>query len=406
MIYSRTTDLTKLPLSKRYRITLLAFMANLMSQMAIDLYTPSMPAMQLALATTETNIKLTLTMYMLGYGITQLFFGYLADKKGRRFTLMTGYIGFLIAILCLLHTQAIVWFIVWRFVQGCMGGAFQVCMRATYRDLFSGVELTKVSAYFSAIWSLLPILAPAVGGYIEHYFGWHMQFKVMLFFTGLFAIITWRLLPETRPASAEAEAKNFFSALKKTIVKRNFMLNTITVGFSAIPMMAFITVAPFLMQVNLKLTPVKYGWCMLLIGCFGFAGSLLSARLVKRIGHKPLMIIMLSLFFVSSLSFVISNALLIPQLVTVMLPMMIILFCGGAIYPLAAGPAYAAINNNTGVAVAVFGLTLLLMTAGAMAIVSVLPHYSALPLAILILVDFICLLGMWLMTQKICGLKT
>ena len=77
-----------------------------------------------------------------------------------------------------------------HFLQGASGAALSVMIRTSFRDLFSGIELTKVAGYFATLWALIPILAPALGGYIQHYFGWHAHFKILLGLCVLFFLLT------------------------------------------------------------------------------------------------------------------------------------------------------------------------------------------------------------------------
>jgi Bcr/CflA subfamily drug resistance transporter len=381
MIYRRHSQLQSLELHQRYRIAMLAFFANIVSQLAIDLYTPSFPAMQIAFATSATNIKLTLATYAIGYGITQLLFGYLSDRYGRKKSVMTGYIGFLIATLLIIHCTNIYWFLAWRFLQGAMGGAFQVCMRCTFRDLFSGFELTKVSGYFSMLWSLIPLLGPLLGGYVQHYFGWHMQFKIILVLCGLFAILTWRLLPETRHKNAIDEANHFFTAIKQSLRNKRMLLFSHIVSLSAVPMMAYLTAAPFILQENFSLNAVTFGWLALLITGFNMLGAFFAARTIKLIGQQRMLLLMMLLCVVSALAFLIASYLASDSILSVLIPNAAIFFAIGALYPTAAGQAFDTIKKHIGVSVALFGTILLLYNSLAMGLIAILPHHSSASLA-------------------------
>ncbi|EHO07330.1 Multidrug resistance protein D [Myroides odoratimimus] len=63
--------------------TILAFCSIPLSGFVTDIYLPSFPSMAKGLAVSEQDIQLTLTCYLLSYGISQIFVGSLLDNIGR-----------------------------------------------------------------------------------------------------------------------------------------------------------------------------------------------------------------------------------------------------------------------------------------------------------------------------------
>ena len=87
--------------------TILAFVLIPISGMAMDVYIPSFPDMSSALGTTEENIKLTLTIYLVSYGISQLFVGALVDVLGRYKINILSLIVFILTCLGIVYTSNI-----------------------------------------------------------------------------------------------------------------------------------------------------------------------------------------------------------------------------------------------------------------------------------------------------------
>lgn len=383
---TRTPKNNRLALHQRHKISWLIFLATLVGQFGIDLYTPSMPSMQLAFATSATNIKLTLSLYMLGAALFSLPFGFIADKYGRRPTLLLGYAGYLLATVMIVYTQHIHTLLFWRFIQGAMMASFSIVMRSSYRDLYSGSELTKISAILSSAWGFIPIVAPMLGGYIQHYLGWQMQFQTLLIITGVSACLTWQLLPEIVNNHQPLAAKQFISALRTTLSNSRLLVFAVITALNVTPIMSYITMTPFLLQNNLHIPPIQFGWLALLVAIFYMLGSLFTALIVKRIGSEVLLHVMTLLAAIIALGFLVSSVILPTTVLTIILPNILLFFCLGSIYPCSASLAYQAIKQHAGIAAAVFGAVLVLSSAMGMAIVSLLPHHSALPLAWL----FVC----------------
>lgn len=386
--------------SQPYRVTFLVFLATIAGQFAIDLYTPSMPAMQHVFNTTATNIKLTLSLYMFGYGASQLFFGYLIDKLGRRPSLLIGHVGFLISTLLIIYCHSIYLLLVWRVLQGGMGGCLQVCLRSTFRDLFKGAQLSKISGIFSSAWAFLPLVAPMFGGYLQHFFGWQMQFQVILLLCAASAFLNWKLLPETRPASADDEAQHFGRAILAHLKNSQLILFASMTGLCATLVMSYMALAPFLLQDNFHLSPVTFGWLTLAVTLFTLLGSLFTSRFVERLGEARIIYGSLLGCGLSIVALLLCSIVAPHHLGSILIPMGFLFFAEGAIYPAAAGTAYASIKQYTGVATAIYGMILVLLVALGMGIVAVIPHDNLVPFSLLLVVTFVLVLSVFAIGKK------
>jgi DHA1 family bicyclomycin/chloramphenicol resistance-like MFS transporter len=71
-------------------MTLLLGALIAVAPLAMDIYLASMPSMTRALSATPGEVQLTLSLYMYGWGVSQIFVGPLADRFGRRPALIAG----------------------------------------------------------------------------------------------------------------------------------------------------------------------------------------------------------------------------------------------------------------------------------------------------------------------------
>lgn len=120
--------------------TLLAFAVIPMSGLATDIYLPSMPTMAIELQQPETKIQLTLTLFLISYGITQFFAGSVVDSFGRyRVTLVS--LGlFMVSFLVTALTRDIMVICAMRILQGVLAGFAIVSKRAFFVDVFEGEQ--------------------------------------------------------------------------------------------------------------------------------------------------------------------------------------------------------------------------------------------------------------------------
>ncbi len=128
------------PLQKEnYRISsILTFILIPISGLAIDIYIPSFPQMAKEFGTNASAIKLTLTIYLISYGISQLFVGILLDSFGR---FKINFISLLISVIsCVIValSDSLMLFYIMRFIQGIAISFIVVAKRTLFVDIFTG----------------------------------------------------------------------------------------------------------------------------------------------------------------------------------------------------------------------------------------------------------------------------
>ncbi|MGW9966280.1 MFS family permease [Staphylococcus cohnii] len=134
--------------------------------LSIDMFLPGLPQIQSDFNTTTSTSQLTLSLFMIGLAVGNLFTGPFSDSIGRKQPLMIAMLLFTLASLGIIFVDNIWWMIILRFVQGFCGGAGAVISRAISSDLYSGKQLTKFLALLMLVNGVAPVLAPALGGVI------------------------------------------------------------------------------------------------------------------------------------------------------------------------------------------------------------------------------------------------
>jgi len=171
-------------------------------QMAQTIYIPAMADMAHDLAVNKGAVQSVMAAYLLTYGVSQLFYGPLADRVGRRPVILAGMSIFMLATLIAITTHSLLVLILASALQGVGTGVGGVMARTLPRDLYAGSELRHANSLLNMGILVSPLLAPLIGGVLNTLVNWRACF---IFLLVLCVIVTYsmaRWMPETRPVDA------------------------------------------------------------------------------------------------------------------------------------------------------------------------------------------------------------
>ena len=354
--------------------------------LATDMYLPALPAMAKAFDASPAEAQLTLSVYIIAVALSQLVYGPLSDRFGRKPLLLVGLVLFTVASLACAHARSIEAMIVFRFLQALGGSAGPVLGRAAVRDVHGPLEAARVLSYLSAATALAPALAPIGGGYLLLVLGWPSVF-VFLSVYGLAATaLLWFALPESLgPALRQsihprAIGRNYRFLLQQ----REYLGYTLACAFTFAGFVAFLSAAAFVLIEFMGVGAQHFGYYFTL-GVLGYiSGTLLAGRLSRRLGINRLLLIgSVVTTFGGALMVVLSLAQVFTTL-AVMLPMTLYMMGLGIVLPQATAGAIAPYPRIVGSASALLGLVQMSMAAAAGVIVGHLHSGTSLGMATLI----------------------
>jgi DHA1 family bicyclomycin/chloramphenicol resistance-like MFS transporter len=177
---------------------LLAILSALMSFASIstDLYLPALPAMSESLHAGTGSVEMTISGYLIGFSIGQLFWGPIGDRYGRRLPIILGLLLFILGSAGCALSTSVPMMIGWRMLQAVGACASVVLSRAMVRDLYVGHQAARMLSMLMTAMAIAPLIAPSVGGLILHVASWQAIFWTLV---GVGMVMLWALtiLPET-----------------------------------------------------------------------------------------------------------------------------------------------------------------------------------------------------------------
>ncbi|MCE9681820.1 multidrug effflux MFS transporter [Halomonas alkalisoli] len=272
-------------------VTLAALTA--LGPLATDMYLPAMPAMAEALDTGPDQIQLTLSLYMAGFAMAQIFCGPISDRFGRKPVMVAGFSLFLLASLLCAFAPSIEWLLVGRFLQALGGAAGPVLGRAAVRDIYGPIEAGRVLSYMASTMALAPALAPVVGAGLLLYFGWQSIFVLLTFYAGIMLLVLALLMPEPlSPANRQSiSPRSILRNYRMLLTQRAFIGYTLVNASGFASLFAFLSGSSFVLIEFMGMTPFEYGIGFTLIVAGFFSGTIFSGRYSHRLGRDRLLLL-------------------------------------------------------------------------------------------------------------------
>lgn len=257
---------------------------------AVDMYLPAFTDLADDLGTGATSVQLTLTTFLIGLAVGQLFIGPLSDRYGRRKPLILATaITVVVTVVCALAPN--IWLLIaMRFVQGVSASAGLVIGRAVGADRTEGAATAKLFTLFSAIGGIAPVLAPLLGGALVS-FGWQAEFWALsvifaVMFLGALLVVPESLPPENRQTGGFTGT---LRTLGRLTADRGYLGYIFAFGFGFAALMSYISASPFVVENVLGMSNRAYT----LIFAVNAAGMVIvgtvSSRLLGRFGPEPIL---------------------------------------------------------------------------------------------------------------------
>ncbi len=251
-----------------------------------DLYLPALPALQENLGATFSQTQLTLTALLLAFGLSQLVWGPLSDRYGRRPILLTGLVAYVLASVASALAPAMSWLIAARIVQGAAMGAGVMCARAIVRDLYRPLEGARVMSKGLTGLGITACFSPALGGLLADWLNWRAALLALSVYGALaLALVLWRYQETLAQPNPQAlRLGTLLSAWRDILRHPTFRTYSALAATSYAGLFFFLAGSSFVFIQLMQLSRTAYGLLMFSISLAYIAGTLVCRRLVPRIG--------------------------------------------------------------------------------------------------------------------------
>lgn len=270
------------------RVVLLLALLIGLQPLSTDLYLPALPALTTGLGASMTQAQLTLMALVLAMGLSQLFWGPVSDRFGRRPVLLVGLAAYALASLACALAPSIGLLIFWRAVQGVAMGAGVVCGRALVRDLYEPAEGARVMSKGMSGLALIACASPPLGGLLSDLYGWRVAMSTLAVF-GLvtLALLLWGYEETVRQKDARALAPGSLLANWLLVLRHpTFQAFAALTAVSYAGLFTILAASSFVYIQVLGWSKTGYGLAMLANSLAYMGGTFLCRRLLARFGVR------------------------------------------------------------------------------------------------------------------------
>ena len=259
-----------------------------LSALSMNLFLPSLPGMATYFGTTAAVMSLSVGVYLFVNAVLQLVIGPVSDRYGRRQVILAGMLVYLVATLGCIFAPTVTIFLCFRMLQATVAVAM-VLSRAVVRDTTPANRAGSKIAYLTMGMSIVPMIGPAIGGYLEQHFGWQANFW-LLFGAGVvvFALV-WADLGETAHPSEFTLAQQF-REVPQLLKSPRFWGYSLSVTLSSGAFFAYVGGAPFVAENLFHLDPQEMGIFFATPGLGYFFGNYISGRYSMRVGMNRMVL--------------------------------------------------------------------------------------------------------------------
>lgn len=266
-------------------------LAMSVTALGVDIILPAFADVRsdFGLASDSTAVAGLITTYLLGLAVTQIIYGLLADRFGRRPVLYAGLLIYIGGAVASALAPSLGFLLVARFVWGAGAASPRILTLSILRDTYSGERMARAMSFVMALFIMVPVVAPSIGAVLTDWISW----RGAVGFTVIAALLValWALrLPET------LKPENRLNLTVADVLRAGKLVvtNRATVGYMLAFTALFGGFASYLASSELIISdvfglgdrfPIIFGALAIVMGL----AVLINGNLVERVGLRRLL---------------------------------------------------------------------------------------------------------------------
>lgn len=371
------------PVLKNKVLTILILgILTTISPFTIDMYLPAFQQIADDLGTTTGQVSLSLSSYFAGMAIGQIIYGPLLDRFGRKKPLYAGLTLYVVCSLGCLLSQNVETLIGLRFILALGGCVAQVAAMAMVRDFFPPKDSAKIFSLLVLVLSVSPLLAPAAGGFVTTYLGWHAIFIILAVIVVLIMTLAHFCLPSvyTGDASVSLRPGPVLASFAAVIKVPQFYTYVFSSAFAFTTLFIYVTASPIIFLDIFKVTPGVYSVIFAFIAAGIIGSNQVNVLLLRYFSSERIFKSALAALAVISTVFLIGSYMGWFGLWATIGFFFAMLSCLGMTNPNATALALAPFTSHIGSASALIGFLQIALATIASSFVSILGGEHVYPL--------------------------
>lgn len=354
------------------------------SPFSIDMYLPGFPEIARDLKTPISSVQLSLTAYLVGIAIGQLFYGPLLDKYGRKKPLYVGLGVYVLASIGCAFSQSVENLIVMRFLQAIGGCAGMVSAQAIVRDIFPVGKTAQVLSLLTLVIAVSPMIAPTVGGYVTAFYNWHWVFIILALLTVVIWLGVIFVLPNGADPDPEVSLKpsRVWKNYDLVLQNRQFLVYMLVGGLAGAAPFAYIASSADVFMNIYQVSEQTYGWIFGILAFAMIGSTQLNHLLLRKYQSQQIINFSMHYQVFTGLLLVVGIYAQLLNVYTLVGLMFLFLTAHGLNSPNTAALSLEPFSRNAGSAAALLGSMRMAMGGVVSAIISFFHNGTALPMVI------------------------
>ncbi|PMG37119.1 Bcr/CflA subfamily drug resistance transporter [Vibrio splendidus] len=273
------------------------------SSLGLDIFIPGLPQISDTFGTSPDSTQLLISIYVFALSIGQLIFGLLIDKYGCQKAFILGVVLFTAANVAIVYSDSYTTLLASRFIQGLGGGAIAVSIFSSVPKNFNKDLIGKVFSVFSSVLSIVPVLAPILGGFLTATYSWTACFTFLTAYM-IFCMILNCFKPLPSRDSVSSETTNIGFQFYLTLLRtKSFVVGctACSLGFST--QLVFFSSSPIVIIKQFQIDTEYFGF-LFAVNAFSITlGSLLVVKLIGKYSEEIIIKAGAILLIVAGVSF-------------------------------------------------------------------------------------------------------